>query len=116
MTTGAVGVSVSLLPGTSDMSEVRETLPAQGHTHVGFQASSGFVSSRWSTRSEASAGPSAMIAQCEESWTQAQTQTVTAGTAGDCKWAGIVELYLGCLGWVPSRPGSSWLSLPQWFR
>jgi len=30
-----------------------------------------------------------MIAQCKESWTQAQT--VTAGTARDCKWAGIVE-------------------------
>jgi hypothetical protein len=36
------------------------------------------------------AGPSATIAQCKESWTQAQT--VAAGTAGDCKWAGIVEL------------------------
>ena len=44
-----------------------------------------------------------MIAQCKESWTQAQT--VTAGTARDCKWAGIVELYLGCLGWDALSPG-----------
>jgi hypothetical protein len=47
MTTGAVGVSVSLLPGTSDIGEMRVPLPAQGHDHTGLQASSGFVSWQW---------------------------------------------------------------------
>jgi len=38
MTTAAVGVSVSLLPGTSDIGEMRVPLPAQGHAHTGLQA------------------------------------------------------------------------------